>query len=149
MEKAFSIGQIASRTNVKVVTVRYYESIGLLPAPARTKGNYRAYSNQHVARLDFIRRCRDLGFTLDQIREMLTMSEERGRSCRHVDDIARVHLAEVETKLTDLTRLAKELRRIVRCCEGGTVGECRVVQALSGKEEKIRATRRTSRRVRK
>lgn len=135
MNDTLSIGKIAERANVKVVTVRYYESIGLLPEPARTHGNYRAYNAQHLERLEFIRRSRDLGFTLDQIRDMLKLSGDRGRECRHVDDIARVHLADVEAKLADLTRLAKELRRIVKRCEGGSVGVCRIVEALSEKPE--------------
>ena len=147
MNDTLSIGKIAERANVKVVTVRYYESIGLLPEPARTHGNYRAYNAQHLERLEFIRRCRDLGFTLDQIRAMLKLSGNPGRDCRHIDDIARVHLAEVEGKLADLTRLANELRRIVRKCEGGTIGVCRIVEALSEKSEPSTPSKKMSARA--
>jgi DNA-binding transcriptional MerR regulator len=73
-KRGFSIGDLAKGAGTKVVTVRYYEKIGLLPVPSRTAGNYRTYSNEHIRRLRFIRRCRDLGFTLDQIRDPLPHS---------------------------------------------------------------------------
>ncbi len=129
MQDSLSIGAPARETGVKVVTVRYYESIGLLPKPARTKGNYRTYTAKHLDRLAFIRRCRDLGFTLDQIRELLAMTAAHG----HVDEIARTHLAEVDRKVEDLQKLAQELRRIVRQCHGGAMHDCRIVEALSDK----------------
>ncbi len=151
MSPTFSIGEMARRADVKVVTVRYYESIGLLAAPARSPGNYRRYASAHLERLAFIRRCRNLGFTLDQIREMVQLSEKRGQSCGHVDDIARTHLADVEDKLADLESLARELRRIVRQCRGGTVGECRIIEALSGENlpaamERLRPAKERSKR---
>src|SRR3977135_3847055 len=71
-----SIGDVAKATGVKVVTIRYYEQIGLMPAPSRTEGNYRAYSQEHIRGLRFIRRCRDLGFTLDQVRDLLRLSTQ-------------------------------------------------------------------------
>jgi DNA-binding transcriptional MerR regulator len=71
--------------------VRYYEKIGLLPPPARTRGNYRSYGNEHLARLSFIRRARDLGFRLEEVRELLTLSDDKGKSCEAIDRIARTH----------------------------------------------------------
>ena len=114
------------------MTVRYYEQIGLLPVPSRTAGNYRTYSNEHVRRLRFIRRCRDLGFTLDQIRDLLRLSSQKDEECAEVDRITAQHLIEIEQKIADLKRLAKELRRLNNCCQGkGIIADCRIIEALS------------------
>lgn len=126
-----SIGDLAKATGTKVVTIRYYEKAGLLPAPPRTAGNYRSYDARHRDRLRFIRRCRDLGFTLGQVRELLSLSAQSERDCAAIDRIALEHLAAVEKKLSDLRRLAGELRRISDCCQGGRVAECRIIEALS------------------
>jgi Cu(I)-responsive transcriptional regulator len=128
----FSIGDLSEATGTKVVTVRYYEMIGLLPAPPRTSGNYRAYDQGHMRRLRFIRRCRELGFTLDQIRELLSLSAEAEHDCADVDRITVEHLATVEQKIADLEQLADELRRLSKRCEGGRrVADCRIIEALS------------------
>ncbi len=126
-----SIGDLARATDTKVVTIRYYEKIGLLPAPPRTAANYRAFDGRHRDRLHFIRRCRDLGFTLDQVRELLSLSAQTDDECAAVDRIAVEHLAAIERKIGDLQRLAGELRRISRCCQGGRIGDCRIIEALS------------------
>lgn len=130
--RALSIGDLARETGTKVVTIRYYEKIGLLPEPARSPGNYRVYSGKTLDRLHFIRRCRALGFTLDQIRTLLELSSDAERACDEVDRIAAVHLAEVEGKIADLTRLAQELRSISTSCQGGgTISNCCIMEALS------------------
>jgi len=126
-----TIGELAKRTATKVETVRYYERIGLLPAPARTEGNYRSYSEMHLARLSFIRRARDLGFSLDQVRELLGLADERERSCEAVDIIAQQHLAEVERKIADLAALRVELVDLVTRCRRGTIAECRIIETLA------------------
>lgn len=127
-----SIGALAKATDTKVVTIRYYERIGLLPAPARSASNYRVYAPPHLERLRFIRRCRDLGFTLDEVRELLRLSSEEGKSCAEVDRIAAVHLADTERKIADLTRLAARLRRIINRCEGGgVIADCRIIESLA------------------
>jgi DNA-binding transcriptional MerR regulator len=127
-----SIGELAKTASTKVVTIRYYERVGLLPPPPRTSGNYRAYDREHVLRLRFIRRCRDLGFTLDQIRDLLRMSSRKEQDCTDVDRLAAAHLASVESKIADLKRLAVELRRLNTCCEGGgRIADCRIIEALS------------------
>ncbi len=126
-----SIGALAKATDTKVVTIRYYEKIGLLPAPPRTSGNYRAYSGRHRDRLRFIRRCRDLGFTLDQVRELLSLSTRTDEDCAAVNQMAVEHLSAIERKVADLQRLADELRRISVRCQGGRIGDCRVIEALS------------------
>ena len=127
----FSIGELARTTGTKVETIRYYERIRLLPAPARTGGNYRAYAGYHLGRLSFIRRGRDLGFSLDKVRELLRLSDDRDRSCAEVDRIAGLHLVEVERKLADLAALRIELRQLVDQCRHGTVAECRIIEALA------------------
>jgi DNA-binding transcriptional MerR regulator len=131
-----SIGDLAKTTGTKIVTIRYYEQIGLLPVPSRTKGNYRAYDRGHRRRLAFIRRCRGLGFSLDQIRELLRLSAQDGRECVEVDRITAQHLADIEHKIADLKRLAIELRRLNACCQGtGVIANCRILEALSPDEE--------------
>ena len=128
---SMTIGDLAAATNTRVETVRWYEKVKLLPKPARSAGNYRLYGPEHLRRLSFIRRGRDLGFTVDQIRELLALADERGRSCAEVDTIARAHLAEVERKLSDLTRLARELSDVIGQCGCGSVADCRIIEALS------------------
>jgi DNA-binding transcriptional MerR regulator len=128
----FTIGKLAGETGVKVVTIRYYEKIGLMPAAPRTDGNYRMYGLEHRTRLHFIRRCRGLGFTLDQVRDLLRLSSEKTQACAEVDRIAEQHRRTVEEKLADLTRLASELRRLSACCRGkGLIADCRIIEALS------------------
>jgi len=127
-----TIGKLAGETGVKVVTIRYYEQIGLMPVARRTDGNYRIYSSDHLRRLHFIRRCRDLGFTLDQIRDLLRLSSVKTQACTEVDRIADQHRHTIEKKLADLTRLANELRRLSACCRGkGIIADCRIIEALS------------------
>jgi DNA-binding transcriptional MerR regulator len=130
--KPLTIGKLARETGVKIVTIRYYEQIGLMPVPSRTDGNYRTYSVDHRQRLRFIRRCRDLGFTLDQVRDLLRLSSEKTKACAEVDRIAEQHRRTVEEKLADLTRLASELRRLSAGCRGkGLIADCRIIEALS------------------
>lgn len=124
------IGELANATATNVETVRYYEKIGLLPPPARTSSNYRAYGDAHLARLSFIRRARDLGFTLDAVRELLTLSDDKSQSCEAVDGIARVHLGEVDRKIADLTALRTELARVLGSCRHGTVADCQIIETL-------------------
>jgi Cu(I)-responsive transcriptional regulator len=130
-KSTFSIGELARATDTKVETIRYYERIGLLSPPARTSGNYRAYAARHLARLSFIRRGRDLGFSLDDIRELLRLSDDRDQPCADVDRIARAHLAEVQRKLADLAALGGELRQLIDQCQHGTIAECRIIEALA------------------
>lgn len=125
-----TIGALALQTNTKVETIRFYEKSGLLPAPARTQGNYRAYESSHLNRLSFIRRSRDLGFSLEQIRALLDLSDDRSRSCSAVDAIAQEHLVEVDRKITALQALRQELNRMLDVCHTGTVADCRIIESL-------------------
>lgn len=125
------IGEMAAATTTNIETVRYYEKIGLLPAPARTGANYRSYGPEHLARLSFIRRARDLGFSIEQVRALLDLSDDRSHDCGTVDRIAREHLHEIDRKIADLEALRRELGALVSSCAGGTVAECRILEALA------------------
>ncbi|WP_136161997.1 MerR family transcriptional regulator [Sphingomonas flavalba] len=127
---ALTIGRLAALTGTSNETIRYYETIGLLAAPPRTAGNYRAYDGRHVARLSFIRRARALGFTLDQVRTLLALSDDRTRPCGEVDDMTREQLAMVDHKIADLTALRRELSGLLAQCHAGTIAECGIIEAL-------------------
>lgn len=129
--RELSIGHLARRTGVKVETIRYYEQVGLMPEPLRTAGNQRRYGPAHTARLGFIRHGRELGFTLEQVREMLELSDRPDRPCEEIDQIARDHLAAVERRIGRLEALRQELQRMIRDCDGQSVCECRIVEVLS------------------
>ena len=132
---SLTIGDLARATGTKVETVRYYERIGLMPRTARTAGNYRAYGREHGERLSFIRRARALGFSIEQVRELMSLADDRGRSCAAVDELARVHLAAIARKLADLAALDRELRSLLGQCRRGTIAECRIIQALADSAE--------------
>ncbi|MHA1564925.1 MAG: MerR family transcriptional regulator [Alphaproteobacteria bacterium] len=123
-------GVIAARTGVNIETVRYYERIGLLPAPPRSKGGHRMYDEVLLRRLNFIRRCRELGFTLVEVRSLLQLVDGGDYTCGEVEALTTAHLGEVRHKLSDLKRLEKVLREMVARCEGGEVPECPVIEAL-------------------
>ena len=133
--KLLSIGALSKATGTKVETIRWYERVGMLPAPARTASNYRAYGAAHLERLGFIRRARDLGFSLEQIRALLDLAEDREKSSGAVDSIAREHLAEVDRKIADLAALRSELERLIGQRRQGTVAECRIIEVLSPRGE--------------
>lgn len=131
-QENLTIGDLAKATGTKAVTIRYYENAGLLSAPPRTASNYRSYGHGHLARLRFIRRCRELGFTLGQVRDLLRLSSREDHACTDIDRITAEHLSAIETKVADLRRLADELRRIARRCPGnGRIADCRIIDALS------------------
>jgi Cu(I)-responsive transcriptional regulator len=131
MNTHFMIGDLSRATGTKIETIRFYEKKGLMPPPGRTAGNYRAYGSEHLNRLSFIRRSRDLGFSLDQVRALLDLADERDRPCDAIDAIAKEHLAEVDRKIADLHALRQELDRLIAQCGCGTVAECRIIEALS------------------
>ena len=130
-----SIGTLASRTGTKVQTIRYYEEIGLMPEPDRTGGGQRRYGDAGLDRLAFIRHARQLGFTLEAIRELLELADNPERSCAEVDAIAQRQLREVEARIARLEALRAELRRMLRECESDRVAECRVLEVLRDHSE--------------
>jgi len=125
------IGDLARATGTKVETIRFYEAEGLIPPPARSSGNYRIYEQAHLARLSFIRRARDLGFTLDQVRTLLRLADDRDAPCAEVDAITTAHVTEIDRKLADLQALRGELVRRLDSCAGSTIADCRIIEALS------------------
>jgi DNA-binding transcriptional MerR regulator len=126
-----SIGELAKQTGCKVQTIRYYEQIGLMPKPGRTLGHQRIYDEQHVHRLAFIRHSRELGFTLEAIRELLQLSDDPNQPCEQADRIARAQLREVETRMARLAMLKTELERMLVKCKHGRVADCRVIEVLA------------------
>lgn len=130
-EREFTIGRLAERTSCKVQTIRYYEQIGLMPEPLRTEGNQRRYGAQHLDRLAFIRHSRELGFPLEAIRELLNLADDPDRSCAAADGIARRQLRQVESRLSRLRALRRELKRMIAQCHGSKIAECRVIEVLA------------------
>ncbi|RVU39165.1 MerR family transcriptional regulator [Hwanghaeella grinnelliae] len=126
-----TIGRVADAADCKVQTIRYYEQIGLLPTPPRTAGNQRRYSQSDVDRLLFIRHARGLGFPIDAVRDLLSLSNMPDHSCIAADTIARAQLENVEHRISRLTSLKSELERMIEQCSGGQISDCRVIEALS------------------
>lgn len=126
------IGELAQATRTRSETIRFYEKEGLLQPPARTAGNYRSYGIEHRQRLSFIRRARDLGFRLDDVRELLVLADDRSQPCCAVDRIASTHLEEIEAKITDLGKMRDELTRLLGTCRQGTVDDCHIIETLGG-----------------
>ena len=127
-----TIGRLSRRTGCGIETVRYYERIGLVAPPARTEGGHRLYSDQEARRLAFIRRGRDLGFTLDEVRSLLGLMDRGDYACADVRTIAQSHLEDVRARQRDLARMARALEGLVASCEGGEAPDCAILDALSG-----------------
>lgn len=128
-KRDFSIGALSQRTGVKIETIRYYEKIALLPPPPRTQGGHRLYPDDHLKRLSFIRRSRELGFTLDEIRNLLDLVEG-GYSCDEVKGAALTHLKDIRRKISDLRRMERTLAETAARCEGGSTPDCPIVDVL-------------------
>ena len=128
--RAWSIGKLARLTGCNVETIRYYERIGILPPAPRTAGGHRLYDDGHRRCLAFIRRSRELGFTLDKIRTLLALAD-KGRSCGKVRGLALTHLDEVRSRIADLQRMEQTLMETAARCAGGTAPECPIIDALS------------------
>ena len=126
-----AIGELARRTGVKVPTIRFYEQIGLIAPPPRTEGNQRRYGRPEVDRLNFIRHARELGFEVEDIRQLLAMTASPQASCHTADSIARNHLAEIDRRIASLTALRTELGRMVEECGHGRVCDCRIIEVLA------------------
>jgi len=130
MPRPLTIGRVADASGCKVQTVRYYEQIGLLPAPPRSRGNQRLYDEKAIRRLSFIRHARALGFPLPAIRDLISLAEEPERSCEAADAIARAQLGDVERRIRRLQALRQELKRMIALCAGGRISDCRVIEVL-------------------
>lgn len=128
--KPLQRAEIAKRTGCNLETVRYYEKVGLLPEPPRTQGGHRAYGAEHERRLRFILRARELGFTLDEIRALLLLVDERSAPCGQVRNVAAAHLGDVQDKIADLKRMERVLKDVVAQCADGSRPECPLIEAL-------------------
>lgn len=127
----FSIGELSRRTGVKVPTIRYYEQAGLLEAPERSIGNQRRYSAAGLERLSFIRHARALGLSIEAIRELVELADDRDRPCGEAHAIASTHLSAVRARIAKLRKLERELARIASLSDAGCLGECHVIQSLA------------------
>jgi len=126
-----TIGKLGEAAGVKVPTIRYYEQIGLLPEPERSAGNQRLYDPKMLDRLAFIRHARALGFPLEAIRDLLSLSDRPDQPCAEADAIAKEQLGAVQARIAQLTALQSELERMITRCAQGTIADCRVIEALS------------------
>lgn len=125
-----SIGKLSRETGVKIPTIRYYEQIGLLPEPERNGGGQRIYARATLDRLSFIRHARELGFSLDDIRELIFLSENPSQNCHTADSIATRQLSALQNRIKRLQALETELQRMLGQCSGNTVDTCRIIQVL-------------------
>ncbi len=131
-KSSYTVGDLASACGCTVETVRYYEKTGLMPDPPRTEGGHRIYSLELLKRLFFIRRSRDLGFSIDQVSELLRFIDESGHSCGEVKGMALLHAQAIQSKIDDLKRLQKALNDMAARCKGGRykVEDCPIIDAL-------------------
>ncbi len=130
-----TIGAAARRAGVGIDTIRYYERKGLLPVPRRRLSGYRDYDAGAIVRLRFIRRAKELGFTLDEIRELLTLSSDRERGVRGVKQRAEKRLTEVERRIDELKRVRRGLKLLIDACPGhGALEHCPILRALGNEE---------------
>jgi DNA-binding transcriptional MerR regulator len=131
MTRGVAIGVAARRSGVKAPTIRYYEQIGLLPAPPRGENNRRIYDPNDLRRLSFIRHARELGFEIDAIRSLLTLQDKPDQTCAVAHGIANERLREVEQRIASLTALKAELETMILGCSNGHVADCRVIEVLA------------------
>ena len=127
---SFLIGKLSKQSGVNIETIRYYEKIGVMPAPGRNAGGFRIYEPDHLKRLSFVRRCRLLGFSLDEIRSLLRLVDGHGHTCAEVHALMLSHLAEIRRKIRDLRRLQRAMAEMAAQCSGESVPECPIVDAL-------------------
>ena len=125
-----SIGELAGRAGCLVETVRYYERAGIMPSPPRSEGGHRQYTFDHLKRLNFVRRCRDLGISLAQTRGLLGLVDEGGDTCDQVKGIASDHLVEIRRKLSDLRKMERVMKDRVASCDEGNIPACPIIDAL-------------------
>jgi DNA-binding transcriptional MerR regulator len=126
-----TIGHLARVIGCKIPTIRYYEQIGLLPAPRRSAGNQRLYGGEHIARLAFIRHGRDLGFSQAAIRDLLKLADDPDQPCEGVTRIAARRLQEIKERIEQLSALEAELERMIEACRGRKISECRILETLA------------------
>jgi MerR family mercuric resistance operon transcriptional regulator len=132
---ALTIGALSRRTGVNIETIRFYERVGILPKPLRSAGGHRIYSQDQLMRLGFVRRSRELGFSLDEVRGLLQLVDGGRYTCAEVKAITLDHLADLRRKIADLRRLEQTLAEVAGKCRGGKVPDCPVIEALSNSRD--------------
>lgn len=125
-----SIGELSKQSGVNIETIRYYEKIGVMPAPRRSANGYRVYGAEHLKRIRFVRRSRELGFGLDEIRGLLRLVDGDAYTCVQVRELTLSHVAEIRRKITDLKRLKRVMEEMAAQCTGDRAPECAIVDAL-------------------
>jgi MerR family mercuric resistance operon transcriptional regulator len=133
------IGELSTQSGVNIETIRYYERIGLMPPPPRTEGRQRVYDLIHLKRASFIRRSRELGFSLDQIRDLLGLSRGHGLTCAEVKALTQQHTADIRRKVKDLKRLERILNELAARCHGDEAPDCPILDALSATADRKNA----------
>lgn len=141
MTVTYPIGMLSQLSGIHIETIRYYEKVGLLPAASRASNGYRQYDDASVERLAFVRRARELGFTIDEIRELLALAHHPDQTCSDADRMTRSHLEAIEGKIRDLQRMRRALRQVVDC-HGQTAEHCQLLRALGASEPQSRSARR-------
>ncbi|MCZ6560493.1 MAG: helix-turn-helix domain-containing protein [Gammaproteobacteria bacterium] len=129
-ESGMQIGQLSKKTGCNIETIRYYEKRGLLPSPPRTAGGYRLYDSDHLKRLTFVMRSRDLGFSMAEIEKLLSLVDEHQLTCHDMHQQTLAHVGDIQSKIADLKRLERVLTEIASKCSDGTVPECPIIDAL-------------------
>lgn len=129
---SIAIGALSELTGVNIETIRYYEKIGLLPPPRRTEGRHRLYDRDLTQRLQFVRRSRELGFSIEEIKALLRLVDQGGLGCREAKGITERHLADIRGKISDLKRLERVLGRLATACEANEMPQCPLLETLSG-----------------
>lgn len=135
--QALTIGEVAKAAHVGVETVRFYEREGLIAEPPRRQSGYREYPPETVRRLRFIRRAKELGFTLKEIGELLNLRVDPAKSCADVRALATAKVADIDAKMGDLARIQAALAKLARACRGkGPTSDCPILDALDDQEER-------------
>ena len=145
MEATMNIGQAAKASGVSAKMIRHYESLGLFPEAQRTEAGYRQYGERDLSTLRFIRQSRDLGFSLEQIRDLLGLWQNRRRPSRQVKALAQAHIAELDAKLQELQAMRATLAHLVHCCAGDERPDCPIIDRLSAEPAAAPATKASPR----
>jgi Cu(I)-responsive transcriptional regulator len=132
------IGTAAAQAGVNVQTLRYYERRGLLPRPPPRQSGYREFPDEAVGVVRFVKRAQDLGFTLDEIDELLRLRHDKRRDRARVRAVAATRIKDIQRKIAELQAMKKALSHLVHCCEGGSTLECPIIEALDGVDEAAR-----------
>jgi len=128
--KPLTIGTLSKKTGVNIETIRYYEKVGIMPKPQRTEGGNRIYDEGQFKRLNFIRRCRELGFSLDEIREMLCLVDEKDFTCAEIAALSQKHLDDVRAKIKDLGKIERYMKDMLSQCSKDNTPDCAIIDIL-------------------